>query len=225
MNARIALRAASVLAVLLAGSCTGPDMRPDLTQDPELNHPISIEPSYRALKLTNSEAVSREDSIKLAEFASDYLSRGNGAITIAAPAGPEAPKVIAAIGEELVDQGVPRSRILVGEKDRTDTDGRVEIGFVRYEAHTAPCGDWTRDAAHNADNDASPNFGCAVEQNIAAQVADPRDFVQSRGFAPSDSTRRMQVIGKYEQGQVTSSQKTPAQSAAVSDVGASAGSQ
>lgn len=223
MSTRNLLRAVPVLAVLIAGSCAAPDNKPALTQDPDVNHAISVEPSYRSLKLSNSVTLSNDDAEKLAQFASDYLSRGNGAITIAAPAGADAPKVIAAIGEELVNYGVPRSHILVGEQDATDTDGHVEVGYIRYVAHTAPCGDWSKDAADNEDNEASPNFGCAVQQNIAAQVADPRDLVQSRGFSPSDASRRMQVINKYEQGQITSAQKTGAQSAAVSDVGSGSG--
>jgi len=64
-----------------------------------------------------------------------------------------------------------------------------------------------------------PNFGCAVQHNIAAQVADPRDLAQSRGLGPSDTTRRMQLLSKYEQGQSTATVKSKDQSGAVSDVG------
>ncbi len=219
MNMRNALRAGSVLAVLLAGSCAAPDSQSRLTQDPALNHAITVEPSYRSLKIANTDSMSRDDADKLAAFAQDYLTSGNGSITIAAPSGPDAPKVIAAVGEQLADYGVPRTRILVSQQDQTVSDGRVEIGYIRYVAHTQPCGDWSANAADTADNLPMPNWGCATEQNIAAQVADPRDLVQPRGTGTSDATRRMQVLNKYEQGQVTSSQKTAAQSAAVSDVG------
>jgi pilus assembly protein CpaD len=219
MNMRNALRAGSVLAVFLAGSCAAPDNQPRLTQDPVVNHPITVEPSYRSLKIADSETLSREDADKLAAFAQDYLTSGNGSITIAAPSGPDTSKVIAAVGEQLADYGIPRTRILVSQRDQTDSDGRVEIGYIRYVAHTAPCGNWSVDAGDTADNLPMPNWGCAVQQNIAAQVADPRDLAQPRGTDTSDTTRRMQVLNKYEQGQTTASQKTAAQSAAVSEVG------
>src|SRR5579863_4675649 len=223
MNMRNALRAASVFTVLVAGSCAAPDNQPSMTQDPALNHPITVEPSYRSLKIANSESISREDADKLSAFAADYLTRGNGSITIAAPSGPDAPKVIEAVGEMLAGLGIPKTHILVGQQDQTDSDGKVDLGYVRYEAHTAPCGDWSQNVADTADNLPMPNWGCATSQNIAAQVADPRDLIQPRGTAMSDATRRMQVLNKYEQGQVTSAQKTTAQSAAVSDVGAGGG--
>jgi len=218
MNTQTILRAVPVIAVLLAGSCAAPDDKPALTQDPAVNHPIAVEPSYQTLKVANSEPLSREDSEKLSAFAADFMDRGDGSMTIAAPAGRDAPNIIAAIGDQLVALGVPRSRILVGQQDQAGTGDKVEIGFITYIAHTQPCGDWSVDAAHNADNLPMPNYGCSVQQNIAAQVADPRDLVQPRPMGPSDTERRMQVYSKYQQGQITSSKKTPAQSAAVSDV-------
>jgi pilus assembly protein CpaD len=220
MNMRNALRAGSVLAVLVAGSCAAPD-EAKLTQDPVVNHPIVVEPSYRTLKLANSESLSREDTDKLTAFVRDYLANGSGSITVAAPSGPDAPKVIETIGEQLADLGVQRSRILVSQRDQTDADGHVEVGYIRYVARTAPCGNWSVDAADTADNLPMPNWGCSVQQNIAAQVVDPRDLVEPRGMDSADATRRMQILNKYEQGTTTQAQKAASQSAAVSDVGSS----
>ncbi len=225
MNTKDLLRAIPVLAVLVAGSCTLPDDNPRLSQDPVVNHPITVEPSYRSLKIANSETLSTDDAQKLSAFVEDYLARGNGAITIAAPSGPDSSKVITALGETLANMGVPRTHILVGEQDQVKSDGLVEIGYIRYVARTAPCGDWSVNAEDNQRNLPMPNFGCAVQNNLAAQVADPRDLIEPRGMGMSDATRRTQVLNKYEQGQVTSSQKTAAQSGAISDVGGSGGTQ
>ncbi len=219
MRSKNILRAASVLAVMLAGSCAAPSENLPLTQDGAANHPITVEPSYRSLKLSYAGSLSQGDSEKLQAFVGDYLARGNGAISISVPSGPYASKTIAALGETLAAMGVPRSKILVGMQDQSASDGRVEIGYIGYEAHTAPCGDWSVNAADTSLNLPMPNFGCAVQHNIAAQVADPRDLAEPRGLAPADAARRMQVLNKYEQGQTTSSQKTQSQSGAVSDVG------
>jgi len=218
MITRNAFRLASLLAVLVAGSCeTPPDNQPTVFEDGAANHPITAEPVYRTLKLPATQVLSNADAADLLAFVDDYLSRGNGAISVAVPQGPNSSQMITALGEHLVDLGVPRSRILVGAQDASD--GRVEIGYVSFEAHTDPCGDWSVNAADTSDNLPMPNFGCAVQHNIAAQVADPRDLVQSRGLAGTNTVRRMQVLNKYEQAQSTSAQKTQDQSGAVSSVG------
>lgn len=218
MITRNTFRLASVLAVLVAGSCeTPPDIQPIVFDDGAANHPITAEPVYRSLKLPATQVLSTGDTSDLSAFVDDYLSRGNGAISVTVPQGPSSSQTITALGERLVDLGVPRSRILVGVQDTAD--GRVEIGYVSFQAHTDPCGDWSVNAGDTSNNLPMPNFGCSVQQNIAAQVADPRDLVQSRGLGPSDTARRMQVLNKYEQAQTTAAQKTQDQSGAVSAVG------
>jgi pilus assembly protein CpaD len=95
----------------------------------------------------------------------------------------------------------------------------VEIGYVGYVAHADPCSDWSKDLANTAANQSSPNFGCAVQHNIAAMVSDPRDLVQPRPLTDSDAGRRNTVIGNYQKGKVTAAEKSQDQSAKVSDVG------
>ena len=224
MTTQNGLRIASLLAVLLAGSCSNYDAddKPvTLFQDGEVNHPIAATPVYRSLKLANSETLSAGDAADLAAFVDDYLSRGNGAISVSVPSSPYSSRVITALGERLADLGVPRSHILVGVQDLSGTEGRVEVGYVSFDAHTDPCGDWSENAGYTLSNTPMPNFGCSVQQNIAAQLADPRDLTQTRGVGTSDPVQRMQVFNKYEQGQTTQAQKSQSQSGAVSDVGSS----
>lgn len=218
MNAKNILRAVSVLAVMVAGSCAAPDEGRVLTEDGATNHPITVEPTYRSLRLPNSDALSNKDAASFSAFVDDYLERGNGAISVSVPPGPGSERIVTTFAERLVDMGVPRSHILVGVQDQAAADGRLEIGYISYAAHTIPCGDWSVNVADTANNLPMPNFGCSVQQNIAAQVADPRDIVEPRGMGPADATRRMQVINNYEKAQTTAAQKTQAQSGNVADV-------
>jgi pilus assembly protein CpaD len=103
--------------------------------------------------------------------------------------------------------GVPRSRILVGTRDVAGDDRRVEINFVGYSAHTEACGDWSTNLAETQANDTSPNFGCSVQQNIAAMVANPRDVLGPQDMGVSDATRRSDVMNKYEKGVLTQADK------------------
>ena len=213
------LRAASVVAVMLVGSCAAPSNDPPtLFADGAVNHPITVEPSYQSIKVGYSGDLSPDDAGRFTAFVQDYLSRGNGAITVSAPEGSGSNAAIAYFGEQLAALGVPRARILVGTHDAVGADERVEIGFVSYVAHTDSCGDWSQDVAATETNLPPINFGCAVQHNIAAMVADPRDLVAPRPMGESDPKRRAQVLTQYEQGLPTAATKSKDQSGAVSDV-------
>jgi len=160
-----------------------------------------------------------EDAARLDEFVARYFERANGSLSISAPAGSDASAAIGYFAERLASLGVERSRIMVGTHEAANGDTRVEISYVGYVAHTDPCGDWSKDLANTAANQSSPNFGCAVQHNIAAMVSDPRDLVQPRPMTDSDATRRNTALGNYEKGKVTAAEKTPDQSGRVSGVG------
>jgi pilus assembly protein CpaD len=218
------MRVASLAAVLLAGSCAEPmnEMNDQAAfSEPLANHPITVEPAYRTLKVEFSDqaaGLSPEEASRFSGFVEDYISRGNGAITISAMRGPGSSAAIDYFGRELVKMGVPRERILVGTHDRSNSDSGVELGYITYVPHTDACGDWSQNAEDDAANLPMPDFGCSNQHNIAAMVADPRDLVQSRPLDSTDPVRRTLVIQTYEQGKPTAATKTPEQSGAVSDV-------
>jgi pilus assembly protein CpaD len=216
------LRCASIAAVVLAGSCAAPfNDASGLSNDGAVNHPISVEPHFTSIKLNFSApdaGLMPDDAAKLDTFVADYLSRGNGSISVSAPAGRDATAALSYFGERLYDMGVPRSRILVGTHDAA-SGSQVQVGFIAYSTRTDPCGDWSQNAADTADNRSSPNFGCATQQNIAAQVSDPRDLIQPRETESGDPARRNTVMDNYEKGKITASEKSQDQSGKVSEVG------
>jgi pilus assembly protein CpaD len=218
MITRGLLRTGSLLAVLVAGSCSTPELHPVLFEDGAANHPIVVTPSYATLKFYYSGGIAPDDEERLEAFVQEYLAHGNGAISISVPPGPDSQGTIAVLGERMAQMGVPRARILVGVDDHS-TDRRIEVGYVTYAAHTDPCGSWTVNAGETFENQTMPNFGCSVQNNIAAEIADPRDLTELHALSAPDVQQRYGVIGKYEQGQTTQAAKTQAQSAVVSDVG------
>jgi pilus assembly protein CpaD len=216
------LRLVSLVAVLAAGSCSSPFGGPDgLMDDPAVNHPIQVEPNFHSLKLAFSApnaGLMPDDSQHFDAFVADFIAHGNGAISITVPSGPDANAAIAYFGERMASAGVPRDRILVGTRDRVGADGRVELGYISYQASTGACGDWSSNLAYTASNRINPNMGCAVQHNVAAQVADPRDLIAPRDMTPGDAARRAVVYDNYKNGKPTGATLTPDQSAAVSDV-------
>ena len=75
----------------------------------------------------------------------------------------------------------------------------------------------------------TPNFGCSVQHNIAAMVADPRDLLGPRAHGCRPMRRAAPtVMDHYEKGEVTQADKHTAdkateQSGAASDVGSNVG--
>jgi pilus assembly protein CpaD len=225
MNTIAPLRVMSLAAVVLAGSCTAPSnfvVNPAVYTDGAANHPIAVAPGYQSIRVDyreSSEGLSAGDSTQLAHFVSGYLARGNGALSVSVPSGPDSSSAIRYVSARILAMGVPGSRLLVGTRDAAANDERVEIGYVSYTAQTAPCGNWSQDGDDTENNLPMPDFGCSVQHNIAAMVADPRDLVAPRDMGPGDAARRATLTKQYETGQTTSAQKTQDQSAAVSQVG------
>lgn len=215
------VRAAAVSAVLLAGSCASPFNNGLVVSDPMVNHPIVVEPGYRSVLVSftsEGAGLTNDDKLRLDGFVNDYVTRGNGAISISAPKGPTADAAIRYFGERLADAGIARSQILVGTHDVVSGDTRVELGYISYVARTDGCGDWSQNAANTASNLPMPDFGCATQHNAAIMAADPRDLVSPRSLGTADATRRATIMDKYEKGDPTAAQKTSEQSGAVADV-------
>ena len=114
---------------------------------------------------------------------------------------------IAYFADRINAMGVSRDRILVSNHDAPNGDFRVELNYVSYLAHSQPCGNWSEDLDYTLDNGTPKNFGCAVQQNVAAQVADPRDLAGPRPMDDANATRRTTVVGKYQGGTVTQADK------------------
>ncbi|CAA9486570.1 MAG: Flp pilus assembly protein CpaD [uncultured Sphingomonadaceae bacterium] len=65
------------------------------------------------------------------------------------------------------------------------TEGRVPEGNVRVivsrtEAYVPNCPNWSKPSQPNFDGSQDSNFGCAMNSNLAAMIANPEDLVQGR---------------------------------------------
>jgi pilus assembly protein CpaD len=220
------IRAGALTAMLVASSCAAPTADPNgMMEDGAVNHPIMVEPSFRDLKVSyGGPGMSDEDAVRFDAFLADYRLHGNGSLGISVPNGAPAREAITYFAERAAATGIARDKILVSTHDVTNGDWRVDVSYISYTARTARCGDWSENLAYSADNQTPRNFGCAVQQNIAAMVADPRDLLGPRPMDDGDTARRMTVMGNYEQGKITSAEKRKGdlgneQSSSVTSVG------
>jgi pilus assembly protein CpaD len=208
------LRAAAVCSVLIAGSCAAPSNDGNTRmEDGAVNHPIAVTPSYRELKVQYAGAVqgmNADDALQFDAFLADYRSHGNGSLGISVPNGAPAHAAIAYFGERAAASGIARDKILVSTHDVQHGDYRVAVSYIAYQAHADSCGDWSENLSFTADNETPKNFGCSVQHNIAAMVADPRDLVTPHGTETADGKRSATVLDNYEQGKITSADKRKA---------------
>lgn len=197
---------ASLAATFLVAGCAGWANGPGAEMDPEAAYPITVGPHMETLSYAGPQS-----NEQLAGFAGSFIVNGNGSITVSAPS----PDVAKNVAGRLVNLGVPRDRIVVGAASQGSA---VQLSYVGYGASSPVCGHWEENIASTYHNLPTPNFGCATQHNLAAQIADPRDLVTPQQMTPPDTERRMTVIDKWRRGEATSSQKTEEQSGAVSEI-------
>lgn len=88
---------------------------------------------------------------------------------------------MSAATKEKVAEIAARYGILMSDEAPV-TEGFVEPGkarvvVTRSKASVPGCPDWGDQAAHNYNNATNDGFGCAVNSNIAAMVADPEHLI------------------------------------------------
>jgi len=58
--------------------------------------------------------------------------------------------------------------------------GQARVVITRSSAAVPGCPDWSAKSDSNYNNGTSPGFGCAINSNIAAMVADPQDLLEGK---------------------------------------------
>ena len=73
----------------------------------------------------------------------------------------------------LVSEGVPVTPGYV-------TPGTARVVLTRSSAHVPGCPDWSAKSDMNYNNATSPGYGCAVNGNMAAMIANPEDLIRGQ---------------------------------------------
>ena len=209
---------AGILTLPLA-ACSSPVDRvvasSPIPEDYHVRHNIVLANAPRRLDIFFVGADGRLDYAQGREieaFARDYLGEGQSGIRIAMPQGPvnhlAAERTLAAVRRTLVRNGV-RSGISVVGYPVADPAlaSSIHLSYVTLQARpTTRCGEWPDDLGsgttlHTWENRSYYNFGCANQQTLAAQVAEPRDLVKPRAEDPTDVQLRTRAIGLLRAGE------------------------
>lgn len=182
---------------------------PGFPGDFQARHPIVLASAPTTLDVyAVGGALDARSVASLRAFAERYRRLGSGEIMIFTP-GRTAPtaKAVYEIRKTLAAAGL-RGMVGVGSYAPLDPDraAPIRVAFTGLKAEVkTPCGLWPDDLASGSSvegwkNEPYSNYGCATQATLAAQVDDPRDFVQSRALAPSDVAMRTRAIENVRNG-------------------------
>ena len=78
--------------------------------------------------------------------------------------------------------------------------GTVRVIVTRYSATVPGCPDWSANSDANLNNGTNPNYGCAVNSNMAAMVADPSHLIHgANGTGTTTVMRSTKAIDSFRE--------------------------
>jgi pilus assembly protein CpaD len=183
---------------------------PGFPGDFQARHPIVLASAPTSLDVYPvGGALDARTVANLHAFAERYRRFGSGGVMIFTP-GPHSShaKAVYEIRKALSGAGL-RGMVGVGSYVAPAGSGAapIRLSFISLKAAVpTPCGQWPEDLASGSSvegwkNEPYANYGCATQSMLAAQVDDPRDFVQSRALGPSDVQMRTRAIESVRNGQ------------------------
>lgn len=86
--------------------------------------------------------------------------------------------------------------------------GTVRVSFTRATATVPGCPDWSSNSETNEKNALHPNFGCAVNSNLAAMVANPDDLIRGATTNSNPVATSDKAIAAYREAKPTGNGNT-----------------
>lgn len=200
-------------ALMLSGCIGGPASgggEPPLT--PTSRYSLQVEPGLDRIALSVHEAgLSASQRAALHDLAYRFAAEGAPRLVVEAPAGgdPLANETAWRVKAALEEAGAPANLVQVVSYVAPDPRAPVLAGFETVRAVVPQCGTQWNALTRTGDNQSQSNFGCAVNANLAAQIANPRDIVSPRGMTPGDAGRRAVVFDAYRAAEQTSANQEP----------------
>lgn len=193
LHTRISLAPALALGLLASlGACS---TLPTNSSLDSVHQPVVERVNYTFDLTSGTGGLSLPEQRRLADWFEAMDLRYGDRIAIDDPLGNSATRAaIAALAEKhglLLADSVPATPGYVDP-------GRVRVVVTRSQAHVPGCPDWSSKSSANPGNATHSGFGCAVNGNLAAMVANPEHLV--RGARSTGETVVMssnKAIGSY----------------------------
>lgn len=212
--ARLIQGAALVSLGLLAGCETNRDsvVVGSIPDDYRTNHPIVIKERDQVLDLpvgASEHGMTDVQRVRFDGFIANYDRKSAPVLTVMAPAGGlnhvAAAQAARELGYRAQKRGVPPGRIAVTSYQAPSADSAppIRIVYAAMRAGVEKCGRWPADLNSNLENKHYANFGCASQNNLAMQVANPADLLGPRQPSEIDAENRSEVIEAYRKREIS----------------------
>jgi len=214
---RVAAAAALAASAMLLSACGNSQLTTgSIPDDYRTRHPIVLAEGEYTLDVPVAAGDVRltsgmKDTVR--GFAQNFLSSPAGVVQIQVPHGSynagAARHLAGDIRRTLAEAGIKPHKIMMTSYAAAPTGDAapIRLAFVTTKAMTGQCGEWPADLSDNTFGNRNwYNFGCASQNNLAAQVANPTDLIAPRGMTPIDATQRAKVISDYRTGGSSSDQ-------------------
>lgn len=201
---------APLLILATAGLLFGCTQRDSITvgavpDDYRTRHPIVLQESEKTLDLPVSiltYRLSPQHRQVVEGFLADYGDGGPSVMTILVPEGSTNSSAAKGVAEDLArflhKRGVPKGYVQILPYGASgEAAPPLRLAYGRLAATVAPCGRWPEDVLRTYENRNYENFGCSYQNNLAAQVANPMDFLGPRKQTPIDAENRVGAIERY----------------------------
>lgn len=193
----IALLASAVAA------CSTPGMNPAARGVESINQPVLARETFTFDAAAPAGILAPEEMGRLdGWFRSLGLGYGDS-IFIDGDATPEVRDQVAEIAGHYGLMVLPAAPVTAGMVP----PGNVRIVVARTRAEVPGCPNWSVPAQPNSDNAMMSNFGCAINSNYAAMVANPEDLFHGREpGAAADTETAAKAVEYYRNSPPTGTQ-------------------
>lgn len=201
-----AIRSLAVLAALVPVVAGCADLA---DHDYRVRYPIGVEQHTAILDVGSLDA----DQDRIAAFAGDFLKTGGDGrvfVTVNGRTSDDADAIAMAqdIGATLRNLGLAAGEIELRLTVGDAAQRRAVLTYAFYVARPPECGQYRRDVTTNLDNSPTDNFGCSIQRNLGAMIANPRDLLTLQDGGPGRyGSRGADVVGKYQRGVAIASPK------------------
>lgn len=204
-----AKKAAPIL-VVAAGLLSGCAGRDSVTvgavpDDYRTRHPIVLKETEKTLDIPVrilSHRLSPQQKATVEAFLEDYGDSGPSVMTILVPEGSANSGAAKGVADDLAAflqrRGVSKGYLQILPYDASgEVTAPIRLSYGKLSASVEPCGRWPDDMLNTYQNRNYANFGCSYQYNLAAQVANPMDFLGPRKQTTIDAENRTGVIERY----------------------------
>lgn len=196
------------LALNLAGCASAQQatLDPNMPPNYEARHPIELTTSTESATVNVGMAGAGIGSFErgqIESFGQAFRSDGEGALAIGLPVGSvnekQAASAARTVRSILMEQGLP-AKAIVYRPYRANAGTEAPpllLSYRRLRANVPSSCGIVDNLDLGFDNQQYQDFGCATQNNFAAQIANPNDLVMPRPMDKASAERRAKVLQDF----------------------------